>query len=137
MREQGLGDHNDSGIVLTVAGVLLATDDPSAILGGKDYVECFRYRDDGPVEDLRTTIRGPLQVQIRHTVAWIQQQLGRDIVLSGLDRVELDRLPEKALREAIATLWHTGPTKTNGEPCGWWCAQTTSALPHRVRYQCP
>jgi len=99
--EQRLAVDEGGRTRLTVAGALYLLRDPSEALG-KAYVEIFRYRDDGSVEDRREQIRGPLDVQVAKTTEWLRAELGQDIVILGLHRHELDRLPVAVLREAVA-----------------------------------
>lgn len=105
-REERLVDHelavrDGDHIQLTVAGALYLLDDPSSVLG-KSYIEVFRYRDEGPVEDKRYSISGPLPRQVENATAAISGELGHDIVLVGVRRHELERVPLPVLREAIA-----------------------------------
>ena len=86
---------------LTVAGALYLLDDPATELG-KAYVEIFRYRDDSALEDRREEIRGPLNDQVERATKWVVDDLGRDQVILGTHRIELDRLPVEVLRETIA-----------------------------------
>lgn len=87
--------------VLTVAGALYLLADPSKELG-KVYVEVFRYRDDGPTEDKRYAIHGPLPRLVRETTSSIVEEIGHDVVVLGLRRHELERVPLSVLREAVA-----------------------------------
>jgi ATP-dependent DNA helicase RecG len=91
-----------AGRRLTVAGALYLVDDPGAVLG-KTHVEILRYRaDDGVDYDRRIEIRGPLHRQLRETVAAIVDELGTEMVVLGVQRYELPRVPEVVLREAVA-----------------------------------
>ena len=86
---------------LSVAGALYLITDPGTVLG-KAYVDVFRYRDDGLNYDRRAEFRGPLQEQVRRAAEFVLDELGFDMVMLGVDRHELHRLPHTALREAIA-----------------------------------
>ncbi|MCY3569438.1 MAG: putative DNA binding domain-containing protein [Chloroflexi bacterium] len=93
------GSGGDS---LTVAGVLFLVNDPGAALGGKAYVEVFRYRDEGVDYDRREEFRGPLQDQVERATDFILGELGFEMAQLGVRRHELHRLPRPVLREAVA-----------------------------------
>lgn len=101
LAEIGLIAPAPGGAVLTVAGVLCLSDDPAAVLG-KAYVEIFRYRDGGTVYDKRSEIRGDLPRQITEATRAVLDELGSDVVVVGVHRHELPRIPETVLREALA-----------------------------------
>lgn len=87
---------------LTVAGALYLLDDPTRALG-KAYVELRRFADDATMAyDRREEIRGPLQRVHATAVARVMEELGTELVVLGVRRYELPRLPEEVLREAIA-----------------------------------
>lgn len=87
---------------LTIAGALFLTD-PSASVGlAKASVEVRRYPDDSPDYDRRVVFSGPLQRQVRDAAGFLMDELGRDLVVAGLYRYELPRLPEVVVREALA-----------------------------------
>jgi ATP-dependent DNA helicase RecG len=87
---------------LTVAGALFLVDDPSEVLG-KTYIELLRYRDDDSVNyDLRIEIKGPLQAQLENAMNRILDELGTELVVLGVQRYDLSRVPPVVLREAIA-----------------------------------
>ena len=98
LREQGFltGDGR-----LTVAGALYLTAEPKQFLG-KAFVEIFRYRDEGDAYDFREEVAGPLPTQVERTAEIVMREIGFDLVVPGLRRHELPRLPEKVVREAIA-----------------------------------
>lgn len=91
---------SDSGH-LTVAGALYLAENPGENLG-KAYVEIFRYRDDKNRYDRRIEIAGPLDQQLENSVEFITQELGNEIVVLGVKRYELPRIPREVLREALA-----------------------------------
>lgn len=97
----GLAERTASGSVLTVAGALYLLPKPSAVLG-KAFVEVFRYRDDSAVWDRRFQVDGPANEQVAQTTRALTDELGSDVVVIGLHRHELPRLPEEVLREAVA-----------------------------------
>jgi ATP-dependent DNA helicase RecG len=86
---------------LSVAGVLALTDDPAHYLG-KTYVEILRFPDEGVDYDKRVEIRGPVQQQVAGTTAALMDELGTDLVVSGIRRLELPKIPEAVIREAVS-----------------------------------
>lgn len=101
LQESGLGIETATGCNLTLAGALHLLDKPEDRLG-KTYVEVLRYRDGGETYDRRVQIGGPLRDQVRMVTQLVGEEVGREIVVLGLQRHELPRLPERVLREAIA-----------------------------------
>lgn len=99
--DQGLAIQQGARCLLTVAGGLYLLPDPGTDLG-KSYIEVFRYRDDGPVEDKRYSISGPLHRQVQEATRRVLEEIGHDVVVLGLHRYELDRLPAEVLREGVA-----------------------------------
>lgn len=94
--------HYADGDRLTVSGALYLLDNPASVLG-KAYVELLRYRDDETVDyDLRLEIGGPLPVQLETAASRIQDELGTELVVLGVRRYELDRVPYVVIREAVA-----------------------------------
>ena len=93
------GSGDDS---LTVAGALFLVSDPGTAIGGKAYVEVFRYRDEGVDYDRREEFRGPLQDQVKRATEFILDELGFEMAQLGVRRHELHRLPRPVLREAVA-----------------------------------
>ena len=98
LRERGFATSSDR---LTVAGVLYLLQEPQQALG-KAFVELFRYRDDGSDYDHREEIVGPLPTQVQRTTEIVMKEIGFDLLVAGLFRHELPRLPEKVVREAVA-----------------------------------
>ncbi|WP_203453910.1 ATP-binding protein [Jiangella aurantiaca] len=99
--DQGLVSGYGDSARLTVAGALYLLRRPADVLG-KSYVEVFRYRDISDVYDRRFEIDGPLDQQVARTTTALMDELGSDVVVLGLHRHELPRVPEAVLREAIA-----------------------------------
>ncbi len=98
LSERGYAHENR----LTVAGVLYLCADPGEALG-KAYVELLRYSDDDSVDyELRIEIRGPLHVQLQETVQRVLDELGAELVVLGVRRYDLPRVPPVVIREAIA-----------------------------------
>lgn len=86
---------------LTIAGALYLLPDPAERLG-KTFVEILRFPVDGADYDRRLEIRGPLHTQLQRAVDEVMSELGSELVVLGVRRYDLPRLPEVVLREAIA-----------------------------------
>jgi ATP-dependent DNA helicase RecG len=87
---------------LTVAGALHLLDQPSVALG-KAYVEVRRYPDDETADyDRREEIQGPLEEQLLSATRAVADHLGTELVVLGVRRYDLPRIPEVVIREAIA-----------------------------------
>ncbi len=87
---------------LTVAGALFLTQDPANTLG-KAYTEILRYPADRSTDyDLRLEIRGSLPLQLEGAVERILEELGTELVVLGIRRYDLPRLPPQVVREAMA-----------------------------------
>ena len=110
----------DIGLVreehLTVAGVLYLVSDPAAVLG-KAYVEVMRYPDDeGSDYDRRDELRGPLDRQLEATAELVSAELGTEMVVLGVRRYELPRIPVVVLRESIANALAHRSYEASGTP---------------------
>lgn len=102
--------------LLTVAGVLWLTTDPASVLG-KSFVEVLRYPDDHTTDyDRREEIRGPIDLQLEGTSRAILDHLGTELVVLGLRRFELERVPEVVIREAVANAVAHRSYETRGAP---------------------
>jgi ATP-dependent DNA helicase RecG len=100
--EHGLASRTGRDARLTVAGTLYLVQDPHRVLG-KSYIEVFRYRDDTTTtEDKRYRITGPVPEQVTEATARIADEIGHDVVVLGVHRYELPRIPLAVLREAVA-----------------------------------
>lgn len=89
------------GDVLTKSGALfLVPAAPDAF--GKCFVEVFRFQQGAVEHDRRIVFTGTPAQQVDDATAWIDEELGFDLVVVGVKRHDLRRLPVKALREAIA-----------------------------------
>jgi ATP-dependent DNA helicase RecG len=87
---------------MTVAGALYLLAEPSSVLG-KSYVEVFRFPDESATQyDKRTPVNGTADQQVVRATEMVMQELGYDLVVLGVQRYELPRLPEVVVREAIA-----------------------------------
>jgi len=115
LHEVGLLVEPDPGSQLTVAGSLYLLPRPADVLG-KAYVEIFRYRADAPTYDLRTEISGPVDRQVEQTTAALMAELGTDVVVLGVRRHELPRIPQQVLREAVANAVAHRTYETAGQP---------------------
>jgi ATP-dependent DNA helicase RecG len=92
--------HNGSP-TLTVAGALMLLPEPREYLG-KAFVEVLRFPDESLAYDRRVEFVGPAHLQVADVTAFLMDELGTDLVVSGARRYELPRLPEVVLREAVA-----------------------------------
>ena len=92
-------EHQDA--VLTVAGALLLLPDAKR-MGGRPYIDVRRYAEGEPDPDRVWEITGPVDDQIEQASALVRGELGSVTAIVGTRRVELPRLPERALREAVA-----------------------------------
>jgi len=101
LESQALAIRSGDSHHLTVAGVLTLLRDPERVLG-KAYVEVLRLPREGAEYERRVELRGPVQEQVERTVSLLMDELGTDVVVSGLRRYEMPKLPEVVLREAIA-----------------------------------
>lgn len=104
--ENGSDRLTENGYVseghLTVAGALYLLSDPSEALG-KAHVELLRYRDDDSVDyDLRLELKGPLPAQLLEAAQRLEDELGTELVVLGMRRYDLPRIPPVVIREAIA-----------------------------------
>jgi len=101
LAEEGLAALEDGELVLTVAGSLLLLDDPSSV-GGRPYIDVRRFAEDDPDPDKTWLLRGPAPEQIRAATRTVLDELGSISAIVGVERVEMPKLPERALREAVA-----------------------------------
>lgn len=99
LRERGLLSQEGN---LTVAGALFLTDPGDALGQNKAVVEVRRYPQDPGEYDRREEFRGPLHHQVADATEFVIGELGSDLVVTGLYRHELPRLPHVVVREAIA-----------------------------------
>jgi len=99
LRERGLlrqdSDH------LTIAGAAYLLPDPGSVLG-KSYIEVLRFSTPDADYDRRVEFRGPLDQQVSRATAFLSDELGHELVVLGLQRHEIPKLPLVVLREAIA-----------------------------------
>jgi ATP-dependent DNA helicase RecG len=99
--EHGLAIHAGSGYDLTVAGALYLLPKPSDKLG-KAHIEILRFREGAGTYDKRTQLDGPLQGQVEQATVAVLDELGTELVILGVHRHDLPRIPRRVLREAIA-----------------------------------
>ncbi len=98
LEQEGLAAQGD----LTVAGAMCLAADPAMTLG-KVYVELLRFReDDSPDHDLRLEFRGCAQNQIEDASDRILEEVGTELVILGIRRYDLPRLPRDVVREGMA-----------------------------------
>lgn len=99
LRERGLLGDDDE---LTVAGALVLTDPAQTLNASKLVVEIRWYDSAGPDFRRRMTIGGPLPEQVHTAAQVVIDELGSDLVVAGIHRRDLPRLPFVVVREAIA-----------------------------------
>ncbi len=100
LREQGLLLPNSDR--LTVAGALYLLRSPQDVLA-KAFIELRRYPEGESVDpDKRTEICGPIHHQVAEATEQVIQELGSEVVVLGLRRHDLPRLPRVVVREALA-----------------------------------
>ena len=101
LEERGLVVRRSGRAVLTKAGALfLVPEAPGEF--GKCFVEVLRFPQNGFEHDQRVRFEGTPAQQVDGATAWIDNELGFDLVVVGRRRHELRRLPVRALREVIA-----------------------------------
>ena len=108
-------NRTEHGDRLTVAGALFLLREPHSALG-KTFVEIFSYRGEDSDYHLRVEMKGPLPSQIREATAYVLNMIGRDLVVIGVDRFNLPRLPKVVLRETIANALAHRSYEFNGTP---------------------
>jgi ATP-dependent DNA helicase RecG len=112
LRESGFAD----GSHLTIAGALYLTGNPAAHLG-KTLIEIFRYREDDSINyDRRMEVRGPVDLQLESAVKELLAELGTELVVLGVRRYDLPRIPEVVLREVIANALAHRSYEISGTP---------------------
>lgn len=99
LQEKGLALPSDN---VTIAGALFLTDPRRALGQSKTVVDVRRFPADSGEYDRRLEFGGPLHYQVAQTTEFIIHELGSDVVVTGLYRHELPRLPEVVIREAVA-----------------------------------
>jgi ATP-dependent DNA helicase RecG len=99
LRERGL--VSDDRATLTIAGAAYLLADPGDVLG-KAFIEVLRFPANEGDYDRRVEIRGPLHRQVAEATTFVAEELGHELVVLGLQRHEIPRLPLVVLREAIA-----------------------------------
>jgi len=98
LRERGLlVDHE-----LTIAGALVLTDPTETLDTSKFVVEIRWYDGQGPDFRRRLSVGGPLPDQVSAAAKTVIDELGSDLVVTGVHRRDLPRLPPVVVREAIA-----------------------------------
>lgn len=98
LHERGLA----VGAELTIGGVLLLTNPRQTLSMSKFIVEVRWYDGPGPDYRRRVAVDGALPEQIERAADLVVTELGSDLVVVGLHRYELARLPRVVVREAIA-----------------------------------
>ena len=101
LEERGMVVHRAGEAVLTKAGALFLVPNASREFG-KCFVEVFRFPEHGAEHDRRVVFDGTPAQQVDAATAWIDNELGFDLIVVGRKRHELKRLPVRALREVVA-----------------------------------
>ena len=99
LRERGLLHDGD---VLTIAGALVLTDPARTLKASKLVIELRWYDGSGPDFRRRRTVGGSLPQQVDVAAKTVIDELGSDLVVTGVFRRDLPRLPPVVVREAIA-----------------------------------
>ncbi len=115
LAEAGLLESGDPHAHLTVAGALYLLRQPRDVLG-KAYIEVFRYRDESETYDRRFEIDGTADEQVERATRELLDELGADLVVLGVRRHELPRIPEQVLREAVANAVAHRTYEASGQP---------------------
>ena len=101
LEERGMAVRRAGSAMLTKAGALfLVPTAPTEF--GKCFVEVFRFPEGATEHDQRTVFDGTPAQQVEAATTKIDEELGFDLVVVGLNRHELKRLPVRALREVVA-----------------------------------
>jgi ATP-dependent DNA helicase RecG len=101
LAERQLVDMSGGSPTLTVAGALCLMQRPADALG-KAFIEITRHPRDTEDYDRRVVFDGPAFEQVVGSSQFIFEELGMDLVVLGLRRHELPRVPLRVLREALA-----------------------------------
>lgn len=99
--ERGLVSTPSNEGNLTIAGALYLLRRPGDVLG-KAHIEILRYRELAGEYVLRVEFAGPAFQQVEDATERLVAELGADVVVVGLYRHELPRIPRTVLHEAIA-----------------------------------
>ncbi|HWL43644.1 MAG TPA: ATP-binding protein [Ilumatobacter sp.] len=101
LAEEGFAVVDAGEMMLTVAGSLLLLEDPSSV-GGRPYIDIRRFAEGDPDPDKTWLLKGPAPEQIRAATRAVLDELGSISAIVGVERVEMPKLPERAVREAVA-----------------------------------
>ncbi len=113
LKERGLLTEQDH---LTVAGALFLTDPTRSLHQQKAIVEIRRYPESRSEYDRREEFSGPLDRQVAAATRFVMDELGTDLIVTGLYRHDLPRLPEVVVREAIANAVAHRSYEAQGSP---------------------
>lgn len=88
---------------LTVAGALVLTDPATSLGAAKFHVDVRAYESEAGVSYVRRDrVAGPVFRQVERATEIIMRDLGTDMVVTGVHRHDLPRLPRRAVREVVA-----------------------------------
>lgn len=100
LRERGLvTDHS----TLTVAGALVLTDPTTSLGAAKFVIDIRAYESDSGTSYVRRDqVQGPVFRQVERATEIVMRDIGTDMVVTGVHRHDVARLPRRAVREVIA-----------------------------------
>ena len=101
LAEGGFATTDASRPVLTVAGALFLTPDPAAIVG-RAFIDVRRYATGEPDPNKTWQLRGPAGAQVEEATRTILDELGTVSAIVGAQRVDMPRVPPRAIREVVA-----------------------------------
>ncbi|HVX23045.1 MAG TPA: ATP-binding protein [Acidimicrobiales bacterium] len=101
LREAGFVSLQRREERLTVVGALLLLVDPSRI-GCRAFIDIRRYREGEQEPDRTWTVSGSAAEQIERATADILREVGSSTAVLGVQRVDMPKLPPRAVREAVA-----------------------------------
>ena len=113
--ERDLAAETGQRTYLTVAGALHLLRNPHEVLG-KSLIEIFRYRGASGSYDRRVEVTGPISEQVQTATSTVLDDVGHELVVLGLRRHDLPRLPEVVLREAITNAVAHRSYEAHGTP---------------------
>ena len=99
LRQAGLAT-GDGRTMLTVAGALTLIEAHEKL--GKTFIEVLRFPDETLDYDRRVEVHGPVQHQVEAATEFVMDELGTDLIVTGIRRHELPKVPEVVVREAVA-----------------------------------
>ena len=100
MQDRGLLTETGS---LTIAGALALTDPATSLGAAKFHVDVRAYESETGVSYVRRDrVSGPAFRQVERATEIVMRDLGTDMVVTGVHRHDMPRLPRRAVREVLA-----------------------------------